>query len=393
MLLRPVIVLMVPLLATTSLADQGGKPGGNVLGACATFAADGASATVTFDANNASLDITDRSGKNSHLSLPLQDKTQITNRSLYPGSPNACDVYFDREGDLVAVGIDNLQVGVADVKTMKWVGDWDEANAGFASPSLAGFLEGTTSLVVAGEPPAEGGKGVHWGLYATALFDPSGKQLTPLRIQRYAPDGSMFRRFADAGHNRLWVLRCEPVDAPMSRQPLCPVASTSITGGQPWSPEFVPSMQGRNRVDLWFYPSMFAAPDLNMIVFGEGTTIWAVNTPAQTIHQFVLPKRPHFPSFEQIDGRAALSPDGQVVAVTVDRSRLAFPFLVDNYVFQGTDIAVIQIDPLRMLGLLRYGRTAYAPGFAVDHRQGKVTALVYRHDRWERGEVNGAPQP
>lgn len=393
MLLRTVIVLMVSLFATKSFADQDRKPGGNVLGACATFAADGKSAAVTFDATNLLLDITDLSGKSSHLSLPLRYKEEITNRALYPGFPNRCDAYFDREGDLVAIGV-GRQVGVADVKAMRWVGDWGvEATAGIASPSLAGFLEGTTSLVVAGEPPTEDGKGIHWGLYATALFDPSGNQLMPLHIQRYAPDGHMFRRFADAQHNRLWVFRCEAVDAPMSRQPPCPVAWTSITGNQPWSPEFWPPMQGWSRVDLWFWPDMLLAPDLNQIVFGEGTTVWAVGPQPQTIHRYVLPKRPHFPSFEQMGGRAALSPDGQVVAVALNRSRLAFPFIVDNYVFQGTDIAVVQIDPLRLLGVLRYGRTAYAPGFAVDYRQGRVTVLVYRHDRWERDEVSSAPQP
>src|ERR1700683_2402951 len=119
--LLTVIVLLISLLATTSFADQGSKPGGNVLGACATFAADGKAAVVTFDAANVSLDITDPSGKTSHLSLPLRYKTQITNRSFYPGSPNACDTYFDRKGDLIAISIDNLQVGVADVKMMKWV--------------------------------------------------------------------------------------------------------------------------------------------------------------------------------------------------------------------------------------------------------------------------------
>lgn len=391
---RTSIILLALLVPTTSPARNKPEVRGKVLGACATFAADGTSAAVTFDATRVSLEITDPSGKSSHLSLPLRHTTQITNRSLYPGSPNTCDAYFDREGDLVAIGIDNLQIGVADVKAMQWVGDWGvEADAGIASPSLAGFLAGTTSLVVVGEPPAEGGKGIHWGLYATALFDPSGKQLMPLHIQRYGEDGDLFRRFADARHNRLWVFRCEPVDAPMSRQPLCPIASTSLTGNEPSLPEFVPSMQGRKRTDLWFYPSAFVVPDPNMIVFGEGTTFWAVNMASQIIHRFALPRRPHFPSFEEMDGRTALAPDAQVVAVAVNRSRLAFPFLVDNYVFQGTDIAVIQIDPLRLLGVLQYGRTAYAPGFAIDHREGRVTALVYRRDRWERDEMTAAPHP
>lgn len=384
--------LLIMPSALSQSGDQNRKPDGSVLGACATFAADGKSAAVTFDATNISLDVTDYSGKNSHLSLPLRYKTQITNRSLYRGFHNTCDAYFDREGDLVAISIDNLQVGVADVKMMKWIGDWDEANAGIAAPSLAGFLEGTTSLIVGGEPPPEDGKGIHWGLYATALFDPSGKQLMPLRIQRYAPDGHIYPRFADAGHNRLWVFRCEPVSGPMSRQPLCPVASTSITGDQPWSPEFVPSTQGGKRAGLWFYPTSFAALDLNMIVFAEGTTIWAVNPQSQTIHRFDLPRRPRFPSFEVIYGKAALSPDGQLVAVTVERGRLAFPFLTENEVSQGTHIAVIQINPFRLLGVLPYGRAPYTPGFAIDYREGRVTVLVYRHDHWERDEVHGAPQ-
>jgi hypothetical protein len=44
-----------------------------------------------------------------------------------------------------------------------------------------------------------------------------------------------------------------------------------------------------------------------------------------------------------------------------------------------------------LLGVLPYGRPTFRPGFAVDHRQGKVTVLVYRDGRWERDEVNGAP--
>lgn len=225
------------------------------------------------------------------------------------------------------------------------------------------------------------------------MFDPNGGQLMPLRIQRYADDGNIFHRFADASHNRLWVFRCEPVDAPMSRQPLCPIASMSLTGDRPSLPELTPSIQGKKRTDLWFYPDTFAVPDSNRILFGEGTTIWGVNMQAQTIHRFVLPKRAHFPSFEEIHGPTALSPDAQVVAVAVDRSRLAFPFLVDNYVSQGTDIAVIQVDSLRLLGILPYGRTAYTPAFAIDHRQGKTTVLVYRQDRWERHDMNDSSHP
>lgn len=392
-LFSTVTALLIALPATASAAAQDRRSGSNTLGACATFAADGTSAAVTFDANSISLDITAPAGKSSHLSLPLRNKTQVINRSIYPGSPNTCDAYFDHDGDLIAIGVDNLQVGVADLKTMKWVGDWVvQADIGIASPSLLGFLEGTTSLVVGGEAPAEGGKGIHWGLYAATIYDPDGKQSMPLRVLRYAPDGHMISRFPDAGHNRLWVFRCEWMEGPLSRQPLCPIASANMTQNQPWSPEFVPSAQGRKRSDLWFPPTMFATLDLNEVVFGQGTAIWAVNTETQAIHRYVLPEQPHFPSFEQIGRRAALSPDGQVMALDIYRSRLAFPFLVDNYVFQGTDIAVIQIDPLRSLGVLKYGRTGYVPGFAIDHREGRITVLIYRHGRWERVDLTSSSQ-
>jgi hypothetical protein len=376
--------------ATSKSPEVGGK----VLGACAAFGADGGSAAVTFDAANVALDISSASGQDWHLNLPLLNKEQITLRSQSPGEPNSCDVYFDHADDLVAVCIDELQIAVAELKTMKWVGNWQvEADTGIALPSLAGFLQQTRSLVVAGELPAQGGKGTHWGLYATALFDPSGKQLAPLHVQRYAPDGHMFRRFADPKHDLLWVFRCEPVDAPMSRQPLCPIVSMSLTGSQQSLSEFAPSTQGRKRTDLWFYPRMLVAPDSSLIEFGEGTHVWTVDLRRRMIDLLAFPRQPHFPQFEYIEGRATLAPDGQAMAIAVGRSRLAFPFLVDNYVFQGTDIAIIQTNPLRFLGLLRYGRTAYAPAFAIDHHQGRITVLMYCHDRWERAELHGFSDP
>jgi len=388
--LRPAIVVAVSLLAATSSAVEQRKPGTQVLGSCAAFSQQGKTAAVTFDDSSVALEITDSSGKSSHLVLPLWYDTQMFNGPLSPISPTACDAHFDEEGDLVAVAVANRRVVLADVNTMKWVGDWDEGIAGIANPTLVGFLEGTKSLVIAGEPHPEDGNGIHWGLYVSALFNSSGRQLMPSHIQRYAPDGHIFPRFPDAIHNRLWVFRCEPVDAPISRQPPCPIMSTDLTDNRLQPTEFVPPTQGWKREDLWFSTTAFVAPADNLIVLGEGTAIWSIDTNAQMVRRYVLPRQPHFPSFEQIYRPVALSHDGQFMAVAVARSRVAFPFIVDNYVFQGVDIDIIQIDPLRLVEVYHCGRTEFMPGFAIDHRQGKVTILLYRNNRWERKEVNVA---
>jgi hypothetical protein len=60
---------------------------------------------------------------------------------------------------------------------------------------------------------------------------------------------------------------------------------------------------------------------------------------------------------------------------------------VDDYVEQGTDIAVLQVDPFRLLGILPHGHNPHAFAFAVYHHQGKTIVLVYRKERWERIEI------
>jgi hypothetical protein len=300
---------------------------------------------------------------------------------------------------LVAVSVATdarLQIGVADLRNSKWVGDFDvEKQPEFLPFGLAGFLEGSNSIVVTGALPRKGLLGVQQGSFATLLFDTSGRQLVSAPVVRTdlgppsaGTDGSFY---ADAAHDRLWSLPCVIYDTKISNQPICPILSTTLLREESQRSEFNPRGHVAKRTDLWESPNALAALDPNTLLIAEGNTIWRVDIHKQTLQRFVLPKRRHFPNFEGIDGPVVPSPDGQVLAFLLEQSALAFPYLVDNYVFKGADIAVVRAQPFQLLGIVPHQRAVYHPGFAVDHRQGKATLLVYWRDRWERREFSCPP--
>jgi hypothetical protein len=395
---RPIILLLA-LVGGVVAQERGPRASPRqILSGCAAFAPDGTSAAVSVWADALVLEITEPSGKLTHLSRPL----------LYPVTPGkpvasapTCKDYFDRNSGLVAVGIgrrfveDQLEVAVADLKTLTWIGDWGIGLESGFHPSLAGFLEETTSIAVTGEPVSKDGRGFGHGSYATLLFDPTGKQLMPTpQIRRiYAHEIDLYPTYADPRHNRLWVFRCTVVSAPWNRQPLCPIDAMTLTGTQQVFAEFTPSVQGKKRTDLWFSPESFAVSDSSTVTIAEGTMLWRVDLQTQTVDHLVFPMHLHYPYSEGVRGASAISPDGQVVAVPLTLDELAFPYLVDNYVYRGTDIAVVQVRPLQLLGILKHERASDPVAFAIDHRQGKAAVLVYRKDGWERQEFEAAPKP
>lgn len=383
---------------------------GHVFGACAVFAPNGTSAAATVYAESVVLQITQSSGKELHLSLPLRNPVneQLDARVTY-----FCRAYADQTNKLVAVGIGKdspnpyqLQVAVANLETGVWIGNWGVGeDSGIREPILSGFLGGTTSLAVTGVAarPTRYGMGLQHGKFLTLTFDSTGKPLAPVPATRiYSSDSDIFPTYADAGHNLLWVFRCVAVSARMDRQPICPITSTTLTGEELPAVEFNPKVLGRKRTDLWFDATSFTAPTRGMVAFvdfGSGPTLWRVNAETQTADRLVLP-RPRFPAIilnpamALPDSRiAVLSPDGQLVAMALVQGALAFPYLLDNYVYRGTDVAVLRVEPLQLLGTIRHELRSDPIAIAVDHRHGAVTVLVYRKNGWERRELNVTEKP
>lgn len=401
------LVLMFGSLLAVRLGQAKSTSAPPVLTACAAFALDGSSATATTDVARLALDFTDPSGKTSRLSADLHDpatKAQANNQSLRRHL-YSCRIFFDQKSDLVAVGITSgfpvtqrLQVAVADARKLAWIGNYTvEPQPGLAGPVLAGFIEGTTSLVVVGISAKEDAAGNQSRSLSTLLYSPAGKQLSPTPATRIVAGTRALSSYIDAVHNRLWSISCTVASGRPARQPVCPIRSTSLTGDQPFSSQFDPAASGEKTTTLWKSPDTFAAPDSHTILIAENVsgvnTLWRVDVQKQTLGRLALPKRLHLPQFEEIHGAATLSPDGGVLAVSLLQYASARPNRVDNYMYKGTDIAVVQLHPMRLLGILPHGRALDTPALAIDHRQGKATLLVYQQDHWVRQKFSDAPHP
>ena len=369
-----------------------------ILTACAAFASNGGLVSATTNATNLSAEISDPAGNISRLNMSL----------VYPAADNepprgqfySCQAYFDRQSDLIAIGLSygyRLRVGVADAKHAKWIGDWTvEPASGIYKPFLAGFLEGTTTVVVAGEPsmPTNYGLEIRHGSFWSLLFNSQGQQVGSMPTTRdYGSSSDLFPHFADASHNRLWVFRCVVVSAPWLRQPDCPVDWVTLVGDASSPPEFDPRKAGEKRTDFWMSPGTFAALDGNAIVVAETSTVWLVDMEKQTLSRLTIPKRFHFPRFEEIHAPAVLSPDGQVVAVPLVSEAVAFPYLADNYVYKGTDFAVVQLHPFQLLDILPGAGPNSLPSCAIDDREGHIVALIFRQNHWERTELKRSSPP
>lgn len=358
-----------------------------VLAACSAFASDGTSAMATIAGDTLELTVADLSGHTSTQTLPL--KYQALKPQL--DDPAArwrvydCSLFFNSTSGLVAVGItteseppQRLQVAVADFRTAKWLSDFgvELRKESGSSTNLTGFLRDTDSVVVIQNWNSSVSESI-----AILLFSARGEQLStqpPVRVL----SETLVPFYADPQNNRLWIFHCTVTSAHASRQPFCPIDATTLTGGQEFVAKFDPSQSGLKRTDLWMLPRTFGAPDQNTVLIAESDTVWKADMETQRLTRFALPQD-HFLKWNfEHDGTT--SPDGVTFGYLFSQYRLAFPYLVDNYVSEGDDIVVLWVNPLRLIGVVRRDGVRYIRGLSIDHRNGKTTVLVYRRDHWER---------
>lgn len=394
-LLTTVLMLVFPRSARVDSNSD------SIVSACAAFGTDGSSATATSDNSHIKLEVDDSGAMLSltaPVRYPLRDvftATQVARRY------SSCRVYFSHDNQYVAFGFQSqffqpraayLQVIVADLQSRKWVGNWgvEPQPESPSTISLAGFLEGTDSLVVTAKPYDI--RAVGTGENATVetqLFNPSGQLFGPrVTFQSPSETTDAFRHFADATHNRLWSFSCADTRVKPYNVPLCPVSVTELVAEQRKSLNLdFPEYRGK-RDDLWEWPEAFAAIDANTILIAEtvggADTIWTVNMPSRAIDRFVLPHH-HFVKYNGL-GPSSLSSDAEVYGVLLKQLELAFPYLVDNYVFRGTDVVIMQTHPMRLLATIPHRDSSFTAGLAVDHRDGKARILVYRQNHWEHQE-------
>jgi hypothetical protein len=374
-----------------------------VLAACSAFGANGGFVIATASVDSLSLSVTSAFGKDQRLTVPLryQPEQWQLDRPTLRWHLYDCSLFFDHSGDLLAVGIttteytrpQKLQIAVADLKTSMWLSNFGveaEQNFGLSARlRLAGFLSDTKSIVVTNALKASV-KTQQRESISAIVFDASGKKLS---VQPFVhSQRTLMTFYPDAANNRLWLFHCGTVSARPSQQPFCPISITNLVGDESFSATFDPSHYTKKRTDLWMRPGTFVAPDLNTLLIAESVdgndTVWRVDVQSQVLDRLVLPQH-HFLKYDAMRG-GTLSPDADVFAVLLGQYKIAFPYIVDNYVYEGDDIVVLQVKPLRVLGIVPHRGAKYTQGLSVDHRNGKATVLVYRQDHWERRDFDDA---
>jgi hypothetical protein len=403
MRLRILIILSCFLiLGCASSAQMRSESDANILSACAAFAPNGTSAVAEVATNSIFLKITSVDGKVSPLNLPLRHPSSDSHQTNLPINRRmwTCRIYFNHDSDFVAVGIGStfgqpevthVQVGVAELKTAAWIGDFGVGpQPDFLPVSFAGFLEDTNTLIVAGKTKHTGGAEQE-NLPASLRFSLHGEQLSSTPTSR-RPEKitDAFRSYADARHNRLWLFACGSTRMHPYHVPLCPVSVTSLDGEDLPSATLDPANYGGKRDTLWMWPGAFASPDSSTVYIAETVsgkdTVWRVDMQKKSIDRFVLPHN-HFVKYNGLHD-ATLSADGEILAVLLDKIELGFPYFVDNYAFKGTDILVMQVRPFRLIGLIPHKDSSYTAALAVDHRKGAAIVSVYTQGHVVRQEFS-----
>lgn len=133
--------------------------------------------------------------------------------------------------------------------------------------------------------------------------------------------------------------------------------------------------------------SAIAYPSGNSVITATarepGDLITSVDLAAHSAQQIVLPEAGGQGSYTGVES-GTLSPDGQVFAVS--RTVLANSLLGDAH-SRGTEVDIVQVSPLKVVGKVLLKPDADPSGLSIDHRNGAVTVLSFEGGRWESKTV------
>ena len=295
----------------------------------------------------------------------------------------SCRVFFSPDGDRLAVSVAqqlgagaSLRVGVAALQNGKWAGDVTvEPQGSLAAPlALVGFLDDSASVLIRGGGSKASASPATTAVASLVLND-AGKSKGELS-ERTVPGNpaNQSPKFADAMHNRLWF---------QSYPQFCPLRSKTLTGKD----ELGPTVEADYSDGACDLPDAVVYPDAESIVMASTRSdrdwVWRVDLKTHAVDKLALPQR-RFPKGQQVSDLSPLSPDGQVFGVL--RRRFTYG-LFDNFSAQGDEIAVVQVHPLRLLGIIRPKRDQRVLGVSVEQRDGVVTVAGYWDGAWQKEQL------
>jgi hypothetical protein len=319
---------------------------------------------VTLAEHKKTLLIKRASGESFSLELPPIDAREI-----------GCRVFFDLENRNVAVSLDRLRseadslhIVVGEVSTGKWISNFVVRTDGIVGRplTLLGFLRNSLSLVILGDNTRRRAKG-----FATMLLDIRGNPKAP-SASRDVPDNTSqvgSPSYADVGNNRLWF---------QSSPEYCPLRSVPLVGDGPEGPT-VDKSTCRGACDLLFSRAYPNADTLMLAASREPRDLlWRIDLKEHSAEELELPSIGGYGTYTSVE-RGFASPDGRVFAVA--RNLLSNSLLGDAH-SRGTEVDVVQVSPLRVIGKVRLNSGPDPASLSIDYRNGTVTILSFENGKW-----------
>jgi hypothetical protein len=331
---------------------------------CSAFDKRGDSVMVTLAEQKLTLQISRASGGTLPLSTAASE-----------GGLQGCRVFFDKDSHYIAVGLSHLgltagplRIVAVDLTTGKFAGDFTVPNAGLgASLKLAGFFRDKPSLVVLGS----GAPDHPTGAFSTAIFRLTGEQENPPETRTLPADteGVGNVSFADAAHNRLWF---------KSKPQFCPLRSVPLVGDGS-DGAMVDEAEAKAACDVG---DAIAYPNEDTVITAvtrePKDLVIRVDLAEHKVAQIELPSSEGHGGYTSV-GRAVVSPDGEVFAVS--RNLLSNSLLGDAH-SRGTEVDIVQVSPLKVIGKVLLKPDADTASLSIDHRNGMVTVLSFQSGQW-----------
>ena len=363
----------VALWLLSGLPAWAGEPGmSKVMAACSAFSEQGNAATAILTTGELNLKVTMPSGQLISFVLPIK------------GGEDDCKIFFNASGDLAAVALGQreltstgLHVAVAHVSDGQWTSEFTVQPQDGGGPTLSSRVPRKDLVSRRERRWHTSTDGPPRTMVASLIVDAHGK-IRGSPIMRTVPGKptNQGSKYTDTRNDRLWF---------QSYPEFCPLHSVTLTGQTNAGP-VIEKQASQGACDL---PDAIAYPDADSVVMAATRSdkdwVWRVDLKSQSVEKLALPQA-RTPSGQQVRDIDHLSPDGQVFAI--QRKRFSYG-LFDNFKYQGDEIAVVQVHPLKLLGVIRPKHEHRSRSFAVDHRDGKVTLHQgYWDDQWQREQLN-----
>ena len=371
---------------------------------CSAFTLFGESILVRAVGSDMELDITPLDTKTFtvHILLNTADITGPTAEG-----PRSCVIFISASNNVAAIGIrDSVTrpekkpgtlVVMVDLKTNQSAHQYFVESREVSSihdAGLVGFLGNSEDLVVLTEKSLGYSANVKF-----AIITASNGEVT--KVTRALSQMSPLRDlFFDTRNNLIWVeLNPSSYNHRKSKTPA--LQSLSLTGIEKPGPSVdLRAMRPGLHAPKWSTPPVVAFPTSTAVVFAETgwnmgfgpSHLWYADLSAGSIKALAIPKDLSatilhgmgFAWFENVGNPAALSSDGQFVVVPIRLTTVGPPYVADNYVDKGRKLVIVDLQQMRILCSINPNHNDEPVGFALDHRNGKVTLLVNWQEGWKR---------